>query len=144
MHEQSMERIEQELTDFIRRIVATETRTGSLDRSAYILLRQLSLHGPAGVKTLADELRLDVSTVSRQAAALVDKQYVEKVPNPLDGRSYFYRLSARGEKEFEENRRLRQAKLMEVFQDWTEEERESFGQLLQKYNQSVNRMLHNL
>lgn len=143
MDTQSLERIEQEITDFIRRIVMTETRSGTLDRSAYILLRELSLHGPASVKSLADELHLDVSTVSRQAATLVDKNYAEKVPHPQDGRSHFYRLTASGQQEFQDNRHLRFSKLTDILADWTDEEREQFGHLLQKYNQSVNQHLEN-
>lgn len=73
LRRQAIEVIENEVMDFIRRIITSERRNGRLDRSAFVILRQLSTHGPAGVKTLADQLHLDMSTVSRQAAALVEK-----------------------------------------------------------------------
>ncbi|WJH33796.1 MarR family transcriptional regulator [Paenibacillus sp. CC-CFT747] len=61
-----------------------------MDRSSYTLLTQLSQKGgPAGVKALADEFRLDVSTVSRQTTLLEAKGYVKRVPDPEDGRSSF-------------------------------------------------------
>ncbi|MFQ3545731.1 MarR family transcriptional regulator [Halobacillus rhizosphaerae] len=142
MSEPTLELIEQQVTNFIRRIVMTEKRNDSLDRSAYILLHQLSTNGPTGVKTLAVELHLDISTVSRQAAALVDKSYVDKTPNPEDGRAYFYRITELGAKELAENKQRRFERLSEILQDWPEEERQTFGRLLQKYNQTVNEKMN--
>lgn len=137
MSEPTIELIEQQVNDFIRRIVMTEKRKDSLDRSAYILLHQLSSNGPAGVKTLAEELHLDISTVSRQAAALVAKSYVEKTPNSQDGRAYFYQITRLGAKELEKNKQHRFERISEILQDWSEDEREIFGRLLQKYNQKA-------
>lgn len=138
MSQQSLEVIDNEVTDFIRRIVMSEKRNSSLDRSAFIILRQLSTYGPAGVKSLADELHLDISTVSRQAAALVEKKYVDKTPNPQDGRAYFYRITDLGTTELDENRQRRFDRLSAMLQGWSEEECETFGRLLQKYNHTVN------
>ncbi|QAS51482.1 MarR family winged helix-turn-helix transcriptional regulator [Halobacillus litoralis] len=142
MSDKSLELIEQQVTDFIRRIVLTEKHRDSLDRSAYILLRQLSSYGPAGVKALAADLHLDISTISRQAAALVEKNYVEKVPNPEDRRAYFYQITELGSKELEENKQRRYQRLAGVLEEWSEEEKEKFGLLLQKYNQTVNRTMN--
>ncbi|WP_099159139.1 MarR family winged helix-turn-helix transcriptional regulator [Virgibacillus ndiopensis] len=138
MNKESLETIENEVSVFVRRIVISEKRNAKLERSAYILLRQLSTHGPAGVKILADQLQLDISTVSRQAAALEHKQYVDKVPNPRDGRAYFYRITDLGNRELDEAKQRRYDRLSNLLKDWSEEERESFGQLLRKYNQTVD------
>lgn len=138
MSKQSLEIIENEVTDFIRRIVMSEKRNGSLDRSAFIILRQLSTYGPSGVKSLADKLHLDISTVSRQAAALVETNYVDKTPNPHDGRAYFYRITELGTTELEENKQRRFDRLSTMLKEWSEEECETFGRLLQKYNHTVN------
>ncbi|AIF44946.1 MarR family winged helix-turn-helix transcriptional regulator [Virgibacillus sp. SK37] len=137
MKRQALETIENEVTDFIRRIVLSERRDGSLDRSSFVILRQLTTHGPAGVKSLAKELNLDISTISRQAATLVDKQYVEKVPNPDDGRAFFYQITEPGKKILEENRQRRFEGLERALEEWTEEECASFAHLLKKYNHSV-------
>lgn len=72
-----VELIEYELTTFIRRAVyldQSEKRTGNLERSSYLLLRQLDEFGPARVKELAESFKLDISTLSRQAAALEAKE----------------------------------------------------------------------
>ncbi len=89
MSQPSLELIEKEITDFIRRIVISEKRNDQLERSAYIILRILSSNGPSGVKSLAEALQLDISTISRQAAALESKSYVQRIPNPQDKRAYF-------------------------------------------------------
>ncbi|ASK61818.1 MarR family transcriptional regulator [Virgibacillus phasianinus] len=138
MSKKSIKLIENEVTDFIRRIVISEKRNGSLDRSAFVILRQLSTYGPAGVKTLSNELHLDISTVSRQAAALIEKKYVDKLPNPNDGRAYFYHITKLGTTELDANKQRRFERLSTILQDWTEEERVSFGHLLQKYNRTVH------
>ncbi|WP_079478705.1 MarR family winged helix-turn-helix transcriptional regulator [Halobacillus salinus] len=142
MSDESVELIERQITDFVRRIVMTEQREGRMERSAYILLRQLSTYGPAGVKALAENLHLDISTVSRQASALVEKDYVEKLPNPDDKRSYFYKITELGSEELEGNRRERFERLEEMLVGWTEEEQETFGRLLKRYNETANERLN--
>ena len=54
----------------LRRAVLAGRLKGSLDQSAYLLLRVLRDQGPLGVKELARHFHLDLSTVTRQALAL--------------------------------------------------------------------------
>ena len=138
MKETALKMIENEVTDFIRRIVLTEKKDGRLDRSGFIILRLLFSEGPLGVKKIAEQLNLDISTISRQAAALVDKQYVHKIPNPDDGRAFFYEITNAGEQILEENKQQRLEGLELVLEDWTAEECDTFARLLKKYNQVVN------
>ena len=142
MKDESLDLIELQVTDFIRRIVLTEKQYNSLDRSAYILLRQLSSYGPASVKSLALDLHLDISTVSRQASVLVDKEYVEKIPHPEDRRSYYYQITVVGLRELEENKQRRFDRLANILEDWPEEDKQMFGRLLKKYNETVNEKLN--
>ncbi|PWU69781.1 MarR family winged helix-turn-helix transcriptional regulator [Gracilibacillus dipsosauri] len=137
MSQPSLELIEKEITDFIRRIVISEKRNDQLERSAYIILRILSSNGPSGVKSLAEALQLDISTISRQAAALESKSYVQRIPNPQDKRAYFYQITTLGEEELDKNKQRRFERLGKILEDWSEEEQLAFGKLLQKYNQHV-------
>lgn len=100
MKEQSLETIEFELAVLVRHItsIASNKKNWTLDRSAYLLLHQIFAHGSAGVKALADEFRLDISTVSRQAAALEQKGYVCRIPDPLDGRAFSFQITDLGKK----------------------------------------------
>lgn len=140
MNQQAVETIEFELAILIRRVTSLSTvkKFGSLDRSAYLLLHQIDAHGSAGVKALADEFHLDISTVSRQTAALEQKGYVYRVPDPADGRAYSLRITQIGSKELFDYKQARVARIAELLESWSEDERRQFGQLLSKFNRSVN------
>ncbi|MCY8657136.1 MarR family transcriptional regulator, partial [Bacillus spizizenii] len=94
-----VELIEYELTTFIRRAVyldQSEKRTGNLERSSYLLLRQLDEFGPARVKELAESFKLDISTLSRQAAALEAKELIYRFSDPSDGRVSLFTITKLG------------------------------------------------
>lgn len=139
MDEQSLEELEVELSILIRRVTHTSShkKTGSLDRSAYLLLHEIVTSGPAGVKALATEFQLDVSTVSRQAAALEQKGYLLRIPDETDGRAYTLQITETGLDEFQKEKKFRKSRVAEVTKVWTEEERATFAKLLKKYNQSA-------
>jgi DNA-binding MarR family transcriptional regulator len=138
MDDQSLEIIELELAILIRRStsISSNKKVGNLDRSAYLLLRRIANRGAAGVKILAGEFQLDISTISRQAAALEQKGYLYRIPDPLDGRAYSLQITELGTNELIEHKRARLERLAEVVHDWSDEEREVFGKLLKKFNQS--------
>ncbi|MDQ0191224.1 MarR family transcriptional regulator [Alicyclobacillus cycloheptanicus] len=130
--------IESEVAILVRRATSltTNRRLGVLDRSAYLLLRQLDAHGPLGVKALAEEFGLDISTVSRQAAALVSKNLAERIPDPRDGRASHFRITETGRKQLEETRRARFERYARLLEGWTDEERRTFGELLARFNRT--------
>ncbi|AEG59745.1 MarR family winged helix-turn-helix transcriptional regulator [Desulforamulus ruminis] len=139
MDEHSLAMIELELTILLRRasFITHHHRAGNLDRSAYLLLHQIITHGSAGIKALADEFRLDISTVCRQAAALEQKGYVYRIPNPVDGRAYSLQITDSGIKAYDQHRQARLARITDIVKDWSDEDCEMFGRLLRKYNRSV-------
>ncbi|MEZ2716195.1 MarR family transcriptional regulator [Niallia circulans] len=139
MDEQSLEELEVELSILIRRVTHTSShkKTGSLDRSAYLLLHEIVTSGPAGVKALATEFQLDVSTVSRQAAALEQKGFLLRIPDETDGRAYTLQITEKGLEEFQKEKKFRKSRVEEVTKSWTEADRETFAKLLKKYNQSA-------
>ncbi len=136
MVEKALETIDLELAVLIRRITSADKKYGHLDRSAYLILHQIIKNGPAGVKALSEEFHLDISTISRQAAALEQKGYVYRIPDPLDGRAYSFQITELGAKEFYEHQQLRCARIGEILKGWSEDEGKIFGQLLRKYNRS--------
>ncbi|WP_144555807.1 MarR family winged helix-turn-helix transcriptional regulator [Bacillus sp. X1(2014)] len=138
MHEHSLEMIELELAILIRRTtsISSNKKLGNLDRSAYLILRRINEKGAVGVKVLADEFKLDISTVSRQAAALEHKDYLYRIPDPLDGRAYSLQLTELGAKELFDYQEARLKRVAELLEDWSDEERELFGVLLEKFNRS--------
>ncbi|MGZ4135559.1 MAG: MarR family winged helix-turn-helix transcriptional regulator [Tumebacillaceae bacterium] len=107
----SLELLEYELAILVRRItsMANEKKFGNLDRSAYLLLHKITAHSSAGVKMLAEELKLDISTVSRQLAALEQKGYVHRTPDPTDGRALLFQITELGCQEFTHAKQERMA-----------------------------------
>ncbi|CAN7407563.1 MarR family transcriptional regulator [Paenibacillus sp. LjRoot153] len=136
MTKNPVETIEVELGIFIRRFIAATTnkKVGNLDRAAYLLLHQISTHGSAGVKALAEEFHLDMSTISRQTAALEQKGYLYRIPDPQDGRAYSMQLTDSGTAELALNKQARLEYLTKHLQDWTIEDQQRFGELLNKFN----------
>jgi DNA-binding MarR family transcriptional regulator len=136
MTKHPVETIEIELAIFSRRFIAATTnkKVGNLDRAAYLLLHQISSHGSAGVKALAEEFHLDMSTISRQTAALEQKGYVYRIPDPQDGRAYSLQITESGTAELALNKQARLEYLARHLQDWTLEDQQRFGELLNKFN----------
>ncbi|NGQ93638.1 MarR family transcriptional regulator [Brevibacillus sp. SYP-B805] len=127
--------IEYEVAILVRRAVAAGN-VGSLDRSAYLLLRQLEMQGPVGVKALADEFRLDISTVSRQTAALEAKGLVQRLPNPEDGRASLFQITDEGMRQLTETRTARKNRYSLLLKDWSDEDRRKLGGLLARLNRT--------
>ncbi len=63
---------------------------------AYLLLRRLDEFGPARVKELAESFKLDISTLSRQAAALESKELIQRFSDPSDGRVSLFAITKLG------------------------------------------------
>lgn len=139
LHSNSLETVEVEIALFARRLTAItpNRKKKDLDRASYLLLRQVAISDSAGVKTLAHELMLDVSTASRQASALEKKGYLTKVADPNDGRAYFYELTEEGIIQLQHLKEARLATFTKLISNWSEEERQQFGNLLKKFNQSI-------
>ncbi|WP_435925546.1 MarR family winged helix-turn-helix transcriptional regulator [Paenibacillus sp. DYY-L-2] len=134
MDDQALDTIEVELAILYRRI--SNRKHGNLDRSAYLLLHQIDAHGAAGVKALADEFRLDVSTVSRQTAVLEQKGYVFRIPDPSDRRAYSLQITELGKKELMESKKSRSERIGALIRDWSEEDKAKFGELLTRLNRT--------
>lgn len=72
------------LSDRTRR--SATRRSGELERSAYLVLGVLVEGGAASVNAIADALRLDPSTVTRQVLAMEQAGHVTRGTDPADGR----------------------------------------------------------
>lgn len=139
MEQDGLELISLELAVLIRSItyVSNKQKFGNIDRSGFLLLHQLTSHGSVGVKQLANEFHLDISTVSRQASALENKGFIVRKPDPSDGRAYTLHITEQGVKEFNLYRNNRLKAINEVLSDWPEEERQVLARLLKKFNCSL-------
>ena len=129
--------IEMELMTLVRHL-ETHGRRSSLyvrvDRSGYLALRVLDRLGAVPTGALADALQLDASTVTRQVNTLVASGFVARRPNPSDGRSTTLALTPDGRRAMRDVERGRRRVLLELFGDWTDDERRNLGRTLTKLN----------
>ncbi len=138
-----LERLQHQVALFARR--AEQTRLGgvgkarnSMDRAAYLLLNRLDREGPMGVKALAEAMGIDSSTVTRQVAPLVDTGLVKRTSHPEDGRAVVLALSPRGRGRLDEVRDSRRRLMAEVTTGWSGEERQTFTDLLVRFNAALS------
>ena len=105
---------------------------GGLDHSAYPILFVLSRE-PQRMGDLAEAIQSDPSTVSRQVAGLTRAGYVDRSPDPLDGRAQLLRLTPDGHEVIRLARQHREAWLNELLAEWTDHEISTFTTLLGKF-----------
>jgi DNA-binding MarR family transcriptional regulator len=108
-----------------------------LERGAYILLSRIASGGPARLSVLADDVCLDLSTVSRQVGALESAGLVDRCPDPTDKRAVLVGVTATGQSVFARNRELWQSALRDLLADWTAQERAEFTRLFTRLNETI-------
>lgn len=142
MDEDIFDVIEMEIAVFMRRAEAVRLAGMNgieLDRSAYLLLRYLERKGPVGIKALADDLQLDISTASRQISALEAKGYVARTVDPQDARISLLRITDEVPAMLLEVRQNRKQFYARFLEEWPEEDCRKLGEILGKFNETAGR-----
>ncbi|AKG34466.1 MarR family winged helix-turn-helix transcriptional regulator [Paenibacillus durus] len=137
MEDKNLDFISNEMMTLIRR-ASLDKKHGGLDRSSYTLLCHLSKHGNIGVKALAEGLGLDTSTISRQTSVLEQKGYIERIPDPQDGRSSYFQITEAGSRKLAEARKIRLDRYEQIFKDWSPQECRTFGDMLARLNRTLD------
>src|SRR5262245_6884505 len=134
--EHLMEAISRELTLISRHHLATATR-GVLDRSAYLMLSRIDATGPMTAKELADALQLEISTVTRQVAAMLRDGVVERIPDPTGGLARRLKITDLGATHLSEDRNRYRDGLATVVASWPETECVDLYRLLRTLNEQI-------
>lgn len=116
---------------------STHQEGHQLDRSAYILLSRMELDGPMSVRELAEAFGLDISTISRQAAALVRLGLAERRRDDENDTFMRLRPTAEGLRALEADRRRRLAWVSRLVGDWPADESAELLRLVRRFNESV-------
>jgi DNA-binding MarR family transcriptional regulator len=116
---------------------AAHARDG-VEPSAYALLVHLVTDGPRRLSDLADAVRSDRSTVSRQVAALVRAGLVERRPDPADRRASRLVATEAGERTLRLLRRRRDAALADLLRGWEPDAVTTFTDLLHRFNTALD------
>ncbi len=129
--------VEHEVSLLLRLAESARKTAETLDRSAYLLLGELETRGPLGIAVLAQSFQVDLSTASRQTAALEAKGLVERLPDPDDGRISLLHITPRGRAQFQAARAARHALFDDILTDWPEEDRRRLGASLARLNGAI-------
>lgn len=138
-NDETLESLELEIAMFVRAIRnehGVPDKNQELRRASYLILLLLKRKGPSGVKAIAETLHLDISTVSRQAAGLMDEGLLNRTQSDTDRRSYLYELNAEGTDALIKSRPGRQQRFSNMINEWDDSEINEFARLLHKFNRT--------
>jgi DNA-binding MarR family transcriptional regulator len=117
------------------RHVSTRAATqlyGELPSFGWALLVPLQRDGDQRCSALALQVGVDVSVASRQLAVLERLGYVERRPDPQDGRASLLRLTAAGAQALAATRALRAEWALTALAGWDESEARLLSELLDR------------
>ncbi len=108
-----------------------------LERAAYGLLSRIASGGPERLSALAADICVDLSTISRQVAALEAAGLVRRTPDPSDRRASLIEATETGAEVYAQNRGKWLGALRELMADWTAAERQEFARLFARLNNAM-------
>ncbi|MGA5063877.1 MarR family winged helix-turn-helix transcriptional regulator [Streptomyces exfoliatus] len=113
---------------------------GQLDRSAYVVLSRIRMHGPMSIGQLSEAFGLDASTLNRQTAAMLRAGVVERIPDPDGGIARKFRITEEGERRLEADRTSNIDGLERVMEHWSPEDVAHFAAYLERFNRDIERL----
>ena len=124
----------------IRRVIVERAREvhEELQPAAYILLSSIAEHGPKRASALVEEFGVDKGAISRQVQQLVDLGFVERTPDPADGRAMMLGVTDEGRRRLNDTSRQRRKLLDERLSGWDDAELAAFVTALGRYNRTLD------
>ncbi|RIJ78816.1 MarR family transcriptional regulator [Nakamurella silvestris] len=111
------------------------------DQWAVPLLHRLAKGDSPRASDLADGFGSDPSTISRQVAALVKSGMVERQADPDDGRASILVITQAGRDRLAEHSLIRGRLMAPLVADWSDEDREAYLRLTQRFNEALTNSL---
>ncbi len=81
-------------------LVERELAADGVDANGYGALSLIGVRGEMRLTELSDELGMPLTTASDVVRRLESRGHVRRRPNPEDGRSFLFELTARGDREW--------------------------------------------
>lgn len=111
---------------------------GGIEPGGKFVLGLLMEHGPLRSTALAELAYVDTSLVSRQVHSLTAKGFLERIPDPTDGRASLLRITDSG-RQFHDSQIEMQCTFFDrVFRDWSDHDRETLEALLTRFVADFN------
>jgi DNA-binding MarR family transcriptional regulator len=118
---------------------AAESVYGGLPSFGWTLLLPLERDGEQRCSVLAARAGVDVSVVSRQVATLERQGYVDRRPDPHDGRASLIGLSEAGAAALARTRVVRSEWAAAALADWDEDDARLLGDLIERLAADLER-----
>jgi DNA-binding MarR family transcriptional regulator len=103
-----------------------------LGSQGFTALAVVHRQAPVRVSEVAEQLSVDLSVASRQVAALVQAGYVEREPDPDDGRATRLRVTDLGTRVLTDSHRRMVATATEALSGWSEDDVASLATKLER------------
>jgi DNA-binding MarR family transcriptional regulator len=101
--------------------------------SAQVILKCLGDAGPLRSSAVAEHVRSDPSTVSRQVAALVKEGLIERRADPEDGRACLLVLTDKAGAVLKDHDDIRNQYFARMLGDWSERDLRKFADLMERF-----------
>ncbi|SHE87008.1 DNA-binding transcriptional regulator, MarR family [Seinonella peptonophila] len=118
---------------------ALDRNKESLERSSYLILKELMESRVRGLSELAEHFQLDLSTISRQIRILEKNNYIRRFVHPQDARIKLIEITKNGIEVLQKTQKKRLKAYHELTHDWTSEEVTMFAQLLTRLNRAMEK-----
>jgi DNA-binding MarR family transcriptional regulator len=124
----------------VRRVIGERARSvhPDLQPVSYLILGYLLHEGPVRASALCTAFDMDKGSVSRQAQHLLDLGLVDRTPDPDDGRATLLSVSDDGRRRIADVADHRRKLLAERLGDWSADDLEAFGAMLNRYNAALS------
>ncbi|MFF7714825.1 MarR family winged helix-turn-helix transcriptional regulator [Streptomyces sp. NPDC087659] len=116
----------------IARLLPAECPSGSA-----AVLALLDRYGEMRMSRLAELLAVDMSVTSRHVAHVAERGWIERSPDPDDGRSRILRLTPAGEAQLDDLGRRTTDLFAHYLEDWSDDDVGRLNALLARLRESV-------
>ncbi|MEI5008690.1 MarR family winged helix-turn-helix transcriptional regulator [Streptomyces sp. PmtA] len=116
----------------IARLLPAECPSGSA-----AVLALLDRYGEMRMSRLAELLAVDMSVTSRHVAHVAERGWIERSPDPDDGRSRILRLTPAGEAQLDDLGRRTTDLFAHYLEDWSDDDVGRLNALLARLRKSV-------
>jgi DNA-binding MarR family transcriptional regulator len=105
----------------------------TLTQPTYLLLRQVTEHGPVSMGRLAELARMDVGMATRAVGRLVEDGLVERQPDPHDGRVALVIATRAGRRASAALHAVRMRHLTSSLAGWSDRDLRTLDRLLTRF-----------
>lgn len=115
----------------------SNTQRDGLQSTAFAILAALITEGPQRTSAVSSILHAEISTISRQISALVQRGLIERQADPDDGRACLLTPTEKGRNAFDCSRIALGRWLFTMVRDWESSETEQLITLLDRLSASL-------